>query len=82
MRWPSILISLPQCSSSPESRFLVSLWVAEISPRQAEVVELRFFGGLGDAEAAEVLGVSERTVRGDWRLARAMLRERLAAEDA
>jgi len=56
--------------------------LAEVSPRQAEVVELRFFGGLGDAETAEVLGVSERTVRGDWRLARAILRERLAAEDA
>ncbi|MEN8151043.1 MAG: ECF-type sigma factor [Planctomycetota bacterium] len=56
--------------------------LAEISPRQAEVVDLRFFGGLGDAETAEVLGVSERTVRGEWRLARAMLRERLSAEEA
>jgi RNA polymerase sigma factor (TIGR02999 family) len=55
--------------------------LAEISPRQAQVVELRFFGGLGDVETAEILGVSERTVRGEWRLARAMLRERLA-EDA
>ncbi len=52
----------------------------EISPREAQVVELRFFGGLGDVETAEVLGVSERTVRGDWRLARAMLRERLAGD--
>ncbi len=46
--------------------------------RAARVVELRFFGGLGDAEIAEVLGVSERTVRNDWRMARAWLRRALS----
>ena len=37
-----------------------------LSERLARVVELRFFGGLTEAEAAEVLGVTERTVRRDW----------------
>jgi RNA polymerase sigma factor (TIGR02999 family) len=46
----------------------------EADERAARVVELRFFGGLGDAQIAEVLGVSERTVRNDWRMARAWLR--------
>ena len=47
-------------------------------PRQARLVELRFFGGLGAAEIARVLGVSLRTVEGDWSLARAWLRRRMA----
>jgi RNA polymerase sigma factor (TIGR02999 family) len=44
----------------------------------ARVVELRFFGGLTEADAAEVLGVSERTVRGAWATARMLLHERLS----
>src|SRR5690606_8739102 len=51
---------------------------AELDQRAAKVVELRFFGGLTDAEAALALGVSERTVRNDWRTARAWLRRELA----
>ena len=42
---------------------------AEVDPRAARVVELRIFGGLREPEIAGVLGVSERTVRGDWRVA-------------
>ena len=45
--------------------------------RQARVVELRFFGGLTVQETAAILEISPRTVKGDWRLARAWLRERL-----
>ncbi len=45
--------------------------------RQARVVELLFFGGLSVEETAAVLEVSPRTVKGDWRLARAWLGERL-----
>ena len=41
---------------------------AQIDPRAARVVELRVFGGFKEKEIAEVLGVSERTVRGDWRV--------------
>lgn len=42
---------------------------AEIDPRGARVVELRVFGGFREKEIAEILGVSERTVRSDWRVA-------------
>lgn len=52
--------------------------LAEIDPRQARVVELRFFGGLNVEEVAEALGVSKRTVEGDWTMARAWLRRELA----
>lgn len=47
--------------------------LAALAPRQARVVELRYFGGLTDDEVAGVLGVSRRTVQTDWRGARAWL---------
>ncbi len=53
--------------------------MAAIAPRQAQLVELRFFGGLPLHEAAAVLGISDRTADKDWKLARAWLRQRLGA---
>jgi RNA polymerase sigma factor (TIGR02999 family) len=47
--------------------------LAELEPRAARVVELRFFGGLTDAEVAEVLNISAVTVKRDWKVARAWL---------
>ena len=47
--------------------------LAKIDPRQARVVELRFFGGLSVEESAEVLGVSPKTVKRDWSVAKAWL---------
>jgi RNA polymerase sigma-70 factor (ECF subfamily) len=47
--------------------------LAKIDPRQARVVELRFFGGLSVEEAAEVLGVSPKTIKRDWSVAKAWL---------
>jgi RNA polymerase sigma factor (TIGR02999 family) len=47
--------------------------LSRIDPRRAEVVELRFFGGLSVEETAEALKVSPQTVMRDWRLARAWL---------
>ena len=47
--------------------------LAEIHPRRAEVVELRYFGGLNNEEIAAVLSVSAATVERDWRFARAWL---------
>jgi RNA polymerase sigma-70 factor (ECF subfamily) len=47
--------------------------LAKIDPRQAHVVELRFFGGLSVEEAGEVLGVSPKTVKRDWSVAKAWL---------
>lgn len=51
--------------------------LGEQNPRLAEVVELRFFGGMSVEETASALGVSDRTVKRDWRLARAFLQETL-----
>lgn len=51
--------------------------LAAISPRQAEVVEMRFFGGLSEREIAAALGTSFRTVRRDWLIARSWLHEQL-----
>jgi len=50
----------------------------ELSPRQRQVVELRFFGGMTHEEVAAVLGVSVPTVRRDWRLAQAWLQRELS----
>jgi RNA polymerase sigma-70 factor, ECF subfamily len=47
--------------------------LVKMDPRKAQVIELRFFGGLSVEETAEVLKVSEQTVLRDWRLARAWL---------
>jgi len=50
----------------------------ELDPRQRQVVECRFFGGMEESEIAEALGVNERTVRRDWVKARAWLYRALA----
>ena len=49
----------------------------QMDPRRAEVIELRFFGGLSVEEAAEVLNVSPQTVLRDWKIARAWLAREL-----
>jgi RNA polymerase sigma-70 factor, ECF subfamily len=51
--------------------------LAQLDPRRAQVVEMRFFGGLTVEETAEALGVSPPTVMRDWRLARAWLTREL-----
>lgn len=51
--------------------------LADLSPRQAQVVENRFFGGFSVAETAELLSVSESVVERDWRTARAWLASRV-----
>jgi RNA polymerase sigma factor (TIGR02999 family) len=51
-------------------------------PRKAQVVEMRFFGGLSIEETAEALGISTRTVHSDWAFARAWLYRTLTAAHA
>ena len=51
--------------------------LAETDEQKARIVELRYFGGLGEVEVAEVLGVSERTVRRGWTMAKAWLRREM-----
>jgi len=71
--------------SSRRGRELIALddalhTLAEVDPRKAEVVELRFFGGLTAEEAAAVLKISPDSVMRDWRLARAWLSRELRGE--
>jgi RNA polymerase sigma factor (TIGR02999 family) len=51
---------------------------SEIAPRQAKVVELRYFGGMSEEETAEILRSSPRTVRRDWQFAKAWLQRELS----
>jgi DNA-directed RNA polymerase specialized sigma24 family protein len=55
--------------------------MADRHPRQCRVAELRLFSGLGVGEIAQALDVSERTVKSDWRLARAWLARELRSSD-
>jgi len=48
-----------------------------LDPRMAQVVEMRYFGGMTEVEIAECLGVTDRTVRRDWDRARLWLRDLL-----
>ena len=54
--------------------------LAEIDSRKSRVVELRYFGGLGLEETAEILQVSVETAKRDWRMARAWLFNELTGE--
>jgi RNA polymerase sigma factor (TIGR02999 family) len=51
--------------------------LAKLAPRMAQVVELRYFVGLSEAEIGEALGLTDRTVRRDWEKARLLLAEAL-----
>jgi RNA polymerase sigma factor (TIGR02999 family) len=53
--------------------------LAGVSPRQVQLIELRFFAGLDVVEAAGALGVSESTAQREWRAGKAWLAHRLAA---
>jgi RNA polymerase sigma-70 factor (ECF subfamily) len=71
------------CSVNEEGIDLVALDTAlarltELDPRQARIVELRFFGGLTVEETASVIGISERTVKREWQMSRAWLRREMA----
>ena len=55
--------------------------LAKEDPRQAKIVELRFFGGLTMEEVAEYLEVSKRTVESEWTMIRAWLRRELSGNE-
>jgi len=55
--------------------------LAEFDPQQAQLVELRFFGGLSIEEAAGVMGVSRTTVKRNWNLSKAWLARELHRGD-
>ncbi len=52
--------------------------LAALDPQQARLVELRFFAGLSAAEAAGVMGISERTLHREWAMAKAWLHAELS----
>jgi len=52
----------------------------DIDPRQASIVELRFFGGMTSAEVADYLGISKSTADREWRIVRAWLRAQLSED--
>ena len=54
--------------------------LAELDPRKARLIELRFFGGLDETEAAELIGISRATASREWRMARSWLARELAGE--
>jgi RNA polymerase sigma factor (TIGR02999 family) len=54
--------------------------LSALNERQAKIVEMRYFGGLGVEETAEALGISPATVKRDWTLARAWLKRELAGD--
>ena len=72
-------------SRTPDERLLAVdealRQLAALDPTKARLVELRFFAGLSVEEVARLLGMSERTVARDWRIARAFLRAQLTHEE-
>jgi len=52
--------------------------LGRVDPQQTRVVELRFFGGLSIEETAEIVGISQATVKRDWSTARAWLHRELS----
>jgi RNA polymerase sigma factor (TIGR02999 family) len=71
-------------TENPEEILSVDEAICRLSkqdPRMGEVVRLRFFAGLTEKETAEILGVTDRTVRRDWTLARAWLQRELTREE-
>ena len=54
--------------------------LAQVDSRKSQIVELRYFGGLCDEEIAEVIGLSTRTVKREWRWAKAWLYRELGNE--
>jgi RNA polymerase sigma factor (TIGR02999 family) len=55
--------------------------LAQLDERQSKIVELRFFAGMSEEETAQILGISVRTVKRDWRAAKAWLFDDLRSRD-
>src|SRR5215207_7948598 len=73
--WVSTMLTdgVSTTTLDPEGLLALDDALERLEPRQRQVVECRFFAGLGDDEIAEALGVTTRTVRRDWVKARAWL---------
>jgi RNA polymerase sigma-70 factor, ECF subfamily len=83
---PAEILSLDEAIPVPPQRPDLLIVIDEAlkrlsrrDPRQADIVERKFFGGLKEEEIAEQLGISVRTVKRDWRLARAWLYKQMTS---
>ena len=56
--------------------------LTKLDPRQAKMLELRFFGGLNIADVAKVMGTSKRSVEREWTMVRAWLRREFSGSDS
>ena len=80
--WERVELDVELSAGAESEVDLVALEAAlekleQLSPRQARVVEMTYFGGLVADEVGAVLGVSSRTVGSDWRFAKAWLQDEL-----
>lgn len=55
--------------------------LAKLNPRQVQVVELHWYAGFTEAEVAEVLGLSLKTIKNDWRFAKAWIKTEIGEQD-
>lgn len=79
---PVNLNDAPEPAAPGRDREIIALddalnLLAEVDPRKARVIELRFFGDLSVEETAEVLGISAITVMRDWKLAKSWLQREM-----
>src|SRR3954454_20939353 len=84
--WDKLLFDESLAPAAERSVDLVALDDAlkdllALDPQQSQIVELRFFGGLTNEEIGEVLDVSPRTVKREWRMAKAWLRREIMTEE-
>jgi RNA polymerase sigma factor (TIGR02999 family) len=80
--WPNVNIEETAVLSAGPDRSILAVDEAltafsKLAPRQAKVVELRYFGGLTEEEIVTALNISPRTVRRDWEFAKAWLSKEL-----
>ena len=82
--WNQVSIEVGELSAAPESTVDIVVLdealgrLETFDHRQAKVVEMRFFGGLSEDEIGAQLGISERTVKREWRIAKAWLYHELS----
>ena len=77
-----VAIAAPERDASLVALDAALTALAAVDERKSRVVELRYFGGLTEAETAAVLHVSPETVQRDWRVAKAWLLRQLSGEGA
>lgn len=71
---------LPEYNETPEQILSINDLLEQLEekkPRLSKVVDARYFAGLTESETASALGVSERTIRRDWQIAKAWLAEKI-----